>query len=317
MRLLRAICVRIGVAIATLFAVSSLLFFGTEVLPGDAATALLGRDATPELLALTRHRVGLDRPVLERYGDWLTGVVTGDFGVSLASGFPVWDFVGPRLVNTLALAALTLLVLIPVSFLFGALSAVLRDRYFDHVTSTVTLVLMAVPEFVVGTFLAIGLGVWTSLLPPVSIIDPEQSIFSQLSLLMLPMLTLLAAAFAQMIRMVRSALIDVLHSDCVEMARFKGVPEWRVVAVHALPNTLAATVQIVAFNAAYLIGGVVIVETVFQYAGIGEGIVLSVGSRDAPTVLALGLVITGAYVLINLVADLIVIALNPRLREAR
>jgi len=226
----------------------------------------------------------------------------------------VWSIVGPRLANTLVLALVTMIVLVPVSFALGAGSAVLRDRFADHVTSTLSLFLMAIPEFVIGTILAIVLGVWISLLPPVSIINPEESIWSQSTMLVLPMLTLLAAALGQMIRMVRAAVLDVLHSDSVEMARLKGVPESRVIIVHALPNSLAATVQIIAFNAAYLIGGVVIVEAVFQYPGIGEGVVLSVSSRDLPTVLALGLMITGAYIVINLLADLIVIALNPRLR---
>ena len=176
---------------------------------------------------------------------------------------------------------------------------------------------MAVPEFVVGVILALAFGVWWPVLPAVSIIDPSQTILSQLSLLVLPVVALLAAAIAQMIRMVRAAILDVLHSDCVEMARLKGVPESRVIFSHALPNAAAATVQIAAFNIAYLIGGVIIVEAVFQYAGIGEGMIYAVSGRDLPMVLAIGMFITGSYIVINLVADLIVILLNPRLREAR
>lgn len=312
----RTVLVRVAIAIATLFVVSLLLFFGTEALPGDAATVRLGKDATPELLKQTRENLGLNRPVFDRYGSWLSGFVQGDLGYSFASGGEVWALLQPRLENTAALAIATTIFLLPLSFLFGALSAILRDRFFDQATSSVTLVLMALPEFVVGVFLALAFGVWLSVLPAVSLIDPGSSILSQLSLLVLPVIALLAAALAQMIRMVRAAILDVLHSDCVEMARLKGVPEWRVIFSHAFPNAMAATVQITAFNIAYLIGGVIVVEVVFQFAGIGEGMVYAVSSRDLPTVLAIGMFITGSYIVINLIADLIVISLNPRLREA-
>lgn len=314
--LLRAILARVAIAGGTLLVVSALLFFATEALPGDAATAVLGKDATPELLAQTRTELGLDEPVVSRYGEWLAGFVRGDLGTSLVSRSDIWEFIEPRLVNTAALALLATVVLLPLSFVLGILSAVARDRFFDHATSLVTLVLMALPEFVIGTILAIAFGVWLGLVPPVSLVDPSRSVFEQLSLLVLPVIALVAVAIAQMIRMVRVAVLDVLHSDSVAMARLKGVPERRVIVYHALPNSIAATVQIAAFNIAYLIGGVVIIEAVFQYAGIGQAFVQAVTGRDIPMVLAIGMIVTTAYIIINLIADIIVMMLNPRLREA-
>ena len=284
-------------------------------MPGDTATAILGQRATPETLAALRERLGLNEPVWSRYVDWITGFARGDLGISPISNAPVWELIRPLIANTVVLAIATIVLLVPLAVLFGALSAILRDRFFDQATAAATLALISVPEFVVGNLLVLAFAVGLPLLPAVSILDPARSAFLQPSLLVLPVLTLLAAAVAQTIRMVRATLIDVLHSDFVEMARMKGVKERNVILRHALPNALAPTIQVIVLNVAWLLGGVVIVEAVFQYPGIGAAMVRSVANRDLPSVQAIGMFITGSFVILNLVADLIVIVLNPRLRS--
>jgi peptide/nickel transport system permease protein len=312
----RRILLRVCVGLVTLLAASLIVFVGTETLPGDAAQAALGNTATPQLLAQYRKDFNLNRPVLTRYFDWLSGLPNGDFGKSLPSGQSVSSIVADKIRNTAVLAGITMLILIPLSIGLGTLSAVHRDRAVDHGVTGTTLLLIATPEFVVGTLLALLLGVWFHVLPPVSLIDPSRSIVSQPKILILPILTLLAAIAAQTTRMVRACMIDVLQSEYVQMARLKGVPEWRVLLRHALPNALGPTIQVLAMNVAWLAGGVVIVETVFQYPGIGLELTHAVGARDLATVEVLAVLITGVYVLGNLVADIGVMLLNPRLRRA-
>jgi peptide/nickel transport system permease protein len=312
----KRILIRIVIGVATLFAISTIVFLGVEALPGDAATAVLGQTATPELLAQYREDFGLNEPLLSRYGEWLGGLFQGDLGRSLPSGDPVWSLLHDKVRNTLALAVVTLAVLVPLSVLLGILSAVWRDRPFDHTVATSTLALIATPEFVVGTLLAVGFAVWLDLLPPVSLVDAEQGLAGQWKAFILPALTLLAAAVAQTIRMVRASMIDVLRSDYVQMAQLKGVPQRRVLFRHALPNAVAPTITIIAFNIGWLLGGVVVVEAVFQFPGIGLAFANAVSTRDLPTVQAIALLITGCYVVVNLLADIAVILLNPRLRRA-
>jgi peptide/nickel transport system permease protein len=314
--MLRRILVRVAIGVATLLAVSAIVFLGTEALPGDAAQAVLGQTATPQLLHQYRHDWGLDRPVLTRYGDWLSGCVRGDLGKSLPSGDPVSKIISDKARNTFALAIATLIVLVPLSVGLGILSAVRRDSVLDQAVSSSTLTLIATPEFVVGTLLAVVVAVWLGWLPPVSLVDATRPITSQLDLLVLPVLALLAAAVAQTIRMVRATMIDVLQSDYVQMARLKGVAPWNVMLRHALPNALGPTIQILAFTVGWLIGGVVVVETVFQYPGLGLTFRNAVSARDLPTVEAIAMVVTGVYVVVNLLADIAVILLNPRLRRA-
>ena len=314
--MLRRILVRVAVALVTLWAVSVVVFLGTEALPGDAATATLGQQATPELLAGLREEFGLDRPLLERYGDWLSGFVRGDLGRSVPSGDPVTEVIGGKARNTAVLSAATIAILVPLAVLLGILSAVRRDRAFDHGVAGTTLALIATPEFVVGTLLAVALAVWLDLLPPVSLVDPSRSLASQVDILVLPVLTLLAAAVAQTIRMVRAGMIDVLDSEYVQMARLKGVPERRVLLRHALPNALGPTIQVIAINVAWLAGGVVVVEAVFQFPGLGLTLTDAVATRDLPTVQAIGMLITAVYIGLNILADVGIILLNPRLRRA-
>jgi peptide/nickel transport system permease protein len=311
----RRVLLRICVALATLVAASIVVFVGTEALPGDAAQAALGNTATPQLLAQYRKDFNLDRPVLQRYADWLSGLPRGDLGKSLPSGQAVSSIVGDKIRNTAVLAGITMVILIPLSIILGTISAVHRDRVVDHGVTGTTLLLIATPEFVIGTLLALLLGVWLNVLPPVSLVDPTRSVASQPDILVLPVLTLLAAIAAQTTRMVRACMIDVLESDYVQMARLNGVPESRVLRHHALPNAMGPTIQVLAMNVAWLAGGVVIVEAVFQYPGIGLELTHAVGARDLATVEVLALLITGVYIVGNLLADVGVLLLNPRLRR--
>lgn len=314
--MLRRILGRVAVGVLTLWAVSLLVFLATQLLPGDAAQAALGQQATPQLVAGLRKQFGLDRPVFVRYGEWLAGFVHGDLGHSLPSGTPVASLLADHVRNTAALAGLTIAVLIPLSLLLGIMSAVRRDRIFDHGVAGVTLALISTPEFVVGSLLALLFSVRLRWLPPASLIDSAQPLLAQSNLLVLPVLTLLAASVAQTTRMVRASMIDALEADYVTMARLKGVPEYRVLLVHALPNALGPTILVVAFNVAWLVGGVIVTEAVFQFPGLGLALTSAVTARDQPTVEAIALLVTAVYVGVNLLADLGVILLNPRLRRS-
>lgn len=313
--MVRTILTRLGVGLATLWVISALVFLGMEALPGDAAQATLGRDATPRLVAQLRDEFGLNRPLLVRYGDWLGGIVHGDLGRSIPSGDPVTSIISDRARNTGLLILTTMLVLIPLSLVLGVAAAVRRDRMVDHAVSSSTLALISTPEFVVGTTLAVVFAVWLSALPPLSLVNADASVFGQMKLFILPILTLLAASVAQTTRMVRACMIDVLRSEYVEAARLKGVPERRVLWRHALPNALGPTIQVIAINVAWLAGGVVVTETVFQFPGIGSALTKAVSTRDLPTVEALVMIATALYVVVNVLADILVTVGNPRLRR--
>ena len=314
--MVKTILIRLAVGLVTIWAISAFTFMGMEALPGDAAQAALGRDATPQALTNLRIEFGLDRPILERYGDWIGGVVQGDLGRSIPSADPVTKVIGDKARNTGALIVAVILVLAPLSVVLGIASANRRDQPLDHAVSSSTLALISTPEFVTGTLLAVVLAVWLRWLPPLSIIDARQPIFGQMNLLLLPVLTLLAASVAQTTRMIRACMIDVLRSEYVEMARLKGVPEMRLLLRHALPNALGPTIQVIAINVAWLAGGVVVTETVFQFPGIGSALTKAVAGRDLPTVEALVLLATALYVAVNLLADIVVTVLNPRLRRS-
>jgi peptide/nickel transport system permease protein len=317
--MLRLVVVRVLVALVTFWGASVAIYFGIEALPGDPATVILGEEATPDAVAALSKEMDLDRPVVERYGDWLLSFVQGDLGESFATGTPrpVWPLISGKIRNTLVLTLVTLLVLIPLSILIGTISAVRRGRLLDNAVTSTSLTLVAIPEFVIGTLLVVAFAVWLGWLPAVSLVDPSKSVFLQPEILVLPVATLLTHSCASKIRMVRACMIDVLRSDYIEMARLKGVGERRVLLHHALPNALAPTIQIVALSIASLMGGIVIVETVFAYPGIGSYLTSSVAAHDVATVEAIAMMITAAYVVMNMVANVSVILLNPRLRRAR
>jgi peptide/nickel transport system permease protein len=309
------ILMRLGAAVLTLLAVSLVVFGGTEALPGDAATAVLGREATPDAVAKLRNDFGLDRPVTARYVEWLKGFAQGDLGRSVPSGDSVATLISDPVRNTAVLGLATLLLLIPLVLLLGVVTAVRRDGALDLLSSGATLGLIAVPEFVTGSLLVVVFSAWLGWLPAVSLIDSSQSLFSQRSALVLPVATLLVASVAQGVRMVRACMIDVLRSDFIEALRLKGVPERDVLLRHALPNALGPTIQVLALTIAWLTGGVVVVEAVFQFNGVGLALTGAVSSRDVPTVQAIAMLIAAVYVALNLASDIATALLNPRLRR--
>ena len=317
-KILRAIVKRLAIAIGTLIGASALVFLGMQAIPGNAAEAVLGADGqNPAAVAALRVKFGLNRPAIERYGSWLWGLLHGSLGTSWSSGEPVWQQIGGDVGNTAILAAITFVLLVPISVSLGVFSAVRRGGVIDNAITSTAITLIAVPEFVFGTFLVAAFAVGAGILPAVTLIRTGEPLFSSPQSLVLPVVTLLAGSSAGSIRMVRACMIDVLSSDYIEMVRLKGVSERRLILRHALPNALGTTIQVLALTAAVLAGGVVVVETLFQFPGMGNELVGSVSARDVPTVEAIVMVITAFYVVVNLLANLAVTLLNPRLRRAR
>jgi peptide/nickel transport system permease protein len=315
----RVILIRVLIAAVTFWGASMAIFFGIAALPGDPGKGILGPVATHQSIQVLDREMGLDHPLVERYTTWFGDFIKGDLGNSYATGAPrpVWPLIHQRVSNSVTLALLTLVFLIPISLALGIISAVRRGGWLDNVIMSTSLTFIAVPEFVVGTLFALLIAIWLGWLPPVSLLDPTKPAVLQLKYLILPMLTLLAHATAGTTRMIRACMIDVLRSDYVEMARLKGLSERRVLLRHALPNALGPTIQVIALNAAWLVGGIVIVETVFQYPGVGSFLVSAVSAYDVTTVEAIGMLITGVYVIMNMLANLSVVLLNPRLRRGR
>ena len=312
---------RVAAALGTLLVVSMLVFAATEVLPGDAAGAVLGKTATPAQVAQLRKTMGLDRPIVVQYGDWLSGFAHGDLGDSAAgyaagSKLPIWDQIRPRLVASLWLAGITALLMIPLSLLLGIIAARHVGRPADVVISTTSLAVVSLPEFVIGSLLILVFFSWLDALPPVALLEPGQSPVENLRVIVLPVLTLLGATLAASVRMTRAGMIQALRADFAEMARLNGFPERRVVWRHALRNALAPAVQVFAQNLQYLIGGVIVVEYLFGYPGLGKELVDSVAVRDVSAVQSIALLIAFVVICLNLIADLLVVLLVPRLRTA-
>lgn len=315
--LVRSILNRLALGLLTLFLVSALIFLAAAMLPGDFASVILGQSATPETIAAFRRSLGLDQPLLVRYVDWIAGVVTGDFGKSFSStpNNPryVVNMLGSRIANTFILAGTTAIVAVPLSLALGILAALYRRTFADRAINAVSLVAISLPDFLVAYLLmfvfAIKLGWFTSL----STVSTGMGYFEILPLILMPVMTLTLVIVAHMMRMTRASIINVLSSSYIEMAHLKGLAPWRVVLRHALPNAWAPIAVIVAFNLAYLIVGVVVVEVVFVYPGIGQLMVDAVRTRDIPVVQACALIFAGTYILLNLMADIVAIASNPRL----
>jgi peptide/nickel transport system permease protein len=304
---------RVLAGLVTLLAVSAAVFFAMSTLPGNAAQVALGHSATPRGVAVLTHQFGLDRSVVTQYFDWLSGLFHGDLGHSLPTGVPVASLLGPRIGNTLFLATATMFVLVPVGLGLGVLSAMRPGRWFDHLVGGSTLALVALPSFVLGTLLIVVFAFWLHLLPAVSVVQPGKPI--PFTLIILPVLTILGATIAQTIRMIRASMIDVMGSPYIEMARLKGASESRLLVRHAIPNALGPTVQILVLNIPWLIGDIVIVEALFGYQGVGTALVTAVQTRDIPTVEAIAIIIAAVVITVNLIADLLVIILNPKLRR--
>ena len=307
---------RMALSAVTLLIVSAFVFFVLEILPGDVATRILGRDATQESLQILREQLGLDQPVLTRYLTWLGGLMSGDLGQSLVSSRAVSEVLAPRIFNTLVLSLYAFLLYLPLTVIPAVLQALTRDKATDHAFSVVTLVLLSMPDFLLATILLLAFVLWIPVLPAISLVD-ETSGFGEYMLAMtLPAATLAIVMAVYAVRMLRDNLIEVLDSDYVRMAELKGLSPARVLLRHALPNALVPTLNVTALNLAYLIGGVVVVERVFSYPGFGTLLVDSLQLRDLPVIEATVMIAALVYVAANLVADIAAILLNPRLRTA-
>jgi peptide/nickel transport system permease protein len=312
--ILRLIAQRLTLAVGTLLVVSALVFFFTSVLPGDIAERVLGRESSAQQRQIFRQTLHLDEPVWKRYGVWIGDVAKGDLGRSLVNNETVTATIGTSAKNTLFRSVFAFLLYLPVTLILATVAALFRGKLPDTLISVVTLVGLSLPEFVLGTLLIFGFAVHLSVAPALSIVNPGDGLFTRLHATVLPAVTLMVAMAVYAIRMLRDNLIDVLDSEYVRMAALKGVPRWRVVARHALPNALGPALNVTALNLTYLIGGVVVVESVFSYPGLGKMLIESISVRDVPVVEATALLASAVYIIANLIADVLAMVLNPRLR---
>jgi peptide/nickel transport system permease protein len=305
---------RLGSALLTIVLSSLLVFLAVQALPGDVASQVLGRDATPEAVATMREQLHLDQPAWQRYLSWIGGALHGDLGTSLVSGGPVATELGRYLHNTLLIAVVTVLVVITVSLVLGVVAGLYRDRWPDTMISWLSLIGMSIPEFVVATLLVLVFSVTVPLLPAVVLDGPNATTAELLPAIWLPAAALGTVMSAYIVRMARTSVIDVMASEFVTTATLKGLGRGRVVIRHALPSAVLPTLNVIAMNIAWLLGGVVVVETVFNYPGVGTLMLESVYNRDLPMLQAIALLSAAVYVLCNLAADLAAMALNPKLR---
>ena len=315
--LVRLVLRRLGLGLLTIWAASVVIFVATEILPGDVAQAVLGQSATPRAVENIRKQLNLDRPAYVRYAEWLGGALKGDFGVSLANRRPIAATIGPRLENTLFLAGIAAVIAVPLAILLGLLAALHRDTAFDKAISTATLAAISMPEFLIGYLLIYLLAVQIQVFPSLARVHAGMGFAQHLYAVALPAITLTAVVVAHMMRMTRAAIINVLSSPFIEMATLKGVPRGAIIFRHALPNALSPIINVVVLNLAYLVVGVVVVEVVFVYPGLGQLMVDGVAKRDVPLVQACGLIFAVTYVGLNLLADILSILANPRLRHPR
>jgi|TARA_B100000315_G_scaffold228549_1_gene237327 peptide/nickel transport system permease protein len=315
--LTKIILQRLGLGLLTLFAVSVIIAFAVELLPGDITQAILGQSANPETVAAFRAEIGLDRPAHVRYLEWLKGILTGDMGQSLANKRDIEDFFGARLSNTLFLGGVAAVISVPLALLLGVLAALYRDSIYDRVVNLTTLTSISFPEFFVAYILILFLSVNIGIFPGISNVSKDLAFGEKLFRTILPALTLTLVVVAHMLRMTRAAIINLLASPYIEMAVLKGTRPMRVILYHALPNAWGPIVNVIALNLAYLVVGVVIVEVVFVYPGVGQLLVDSVSKRDLPVVQVCAITFAAVYILLNLLADIVSIISNPRLMHPR
>ncbi|MFT6371330.1 MAG: peptide/nickel transport system permease protein [Gammaproteobacteria bacterium] len=304
---------RLLLGLLTLIIVSLLIFMGVSLLPGDAAQAMLGQAATPETVAALRIQMGLDLPAPVRYFNWLTGILQGDFGVSIGNGRQISDLIGIRFANTLFLAFYAAIIAIPLALILGVIAALFRNSFFDRSVNVVTLTSISTPEFFVAYILILFVSVKLAWLPSLANVSVSTPFFERIYKTTLPALTLTLVVVAHMMRMTRAAIINLLASSYIEMAALKGMSKARIILRHALPNAWAPIVNVVVLNLAYLIVGVVVVEVVFIYPGLGQLLVDSVQKRDLPVVQACCLIFASTFILLNVMADILSILTNPRL----
>lgn len=304
---------RLFLILFILFTISLLIFAVTEILPGDAAAMILGQQATPETLAALRVRLGLDQPAHLRYLQWIGGVLRGDWGESLVMNLPVGPLLAQRLRNSLTLAMLALLIGVPLGILGGVIAGLNRGRWADRSITIFTMFTVSFPSFVTAIFLIILLASWLRWLPASSLIPPDANLWESARYLVLPILTLVLGLLAQVTLHTRNSLIEVLRSDYLRTAVSKGMPKRVVIVRHALRNALLPTISVVALNVGWLLSGVVLVESVFAYPGLGRLMLQAINSRDIPVLQAVALVAAALYALSNLAADLLYRWLNPRI----
>lgn len=310
----RLIIRRLALGLLTLVLVSGIVFVAVEALPGDACTAYLGRMAQGKRLENCRRDFGLERPALTRYVEWTAAAVQGDLGISLKRNKPITGIIGPRLRNTLVLGLAATMIGVPIAVLLGIIAGLWRDRPVDLWVSTTAIFAMTIPEFVSATMLILIFSIWLGWLPGIVTTPPNAPLFEFLSDIILPIVTLALVMTAHILRMVRTSVIDVMASDYIQMARLKGVPYWRMVFRHVLPNALLPTINLVALTIAWLLGGVVVIEVVFNYPGLGRLTINAIADRDLAMVQAIALILATIYVGLNLFADLLTLVVNPRLR---
>ena len=308
---------RLGLAVVTIFIISLIVFFGVEALPGDAATAYLGQLATDESLKALREEFGLNKPPLERYVDWLGDLVKGDLGDSLSRKKPVTELIGNRFRNTAVLAAAATIFAVPIAIILGVIAGLTRDKWPDITVSLVAIISMTLPGFVIATVLIYIFAIRLDWFPAVTLIPSDAPISQLLPNIVLPIITLTFVMVAHILRLVRTNMIDVMLSDYVQMARLKGVPMIKIVFHHALPNAMLPTINIIALTIAWLVGGVAIVETIFNYPGIGSLMIHGITDKDLPLIQGIAIILAAIFIVINLIADLLSLFLNPRLRTER
>jgi peptide/nickel transport system permease protein len=314
---LKLLVQRIALGLILLLAASVLIFVGTQILPGDVAQSILGQGATPETLANLRAELGLNDPPLTRYLNWLFAALQGDLGTALTNGQDIASSMGKRLGNTLFLAVCAAVVAVPLAIILGLIAVRYQGRWPDRVISTITLATVSVPEFLLGYIAIFVLSVQFRVFPSLATVYDGMPFMDRLDAIALPVIVLVLVVLGHMMRMTRAAILNVMESAYVETAELKGLRKFTIIARHALPNAIAPVVNVVMLNLAYLVVGVVVVEVVFVYPGMGQYLVDHVSKRDVPVVQACGLVFAAVYIGLNLVADIISILSNPRLRHPK
>ncbi len=317
---------RLALGFMTLFVVSLIIFSSIEFLPGDFGEAILGQAALPETVAAFRKELGLDLPMYQRYFDWVGGVLSGDLGNSFSGrgssggtdrSRAVAELIAPRLANTLFLAGMAAIIAVPLALFLGITAALYRNSIYDRVVNGLTLTTISFPEFFVAYILILVFSSFLKVFPSLANIDPNAEFWDRVYLTALPAITLTLVIVAHMMRMTRAAIINLMASPYIEMADLKGVSRSQIIIRHALPNAWAPIVNVIAFNLAYLVVGVVVVEVVFVYPGVGQLMVDAVTTRDVPVVQACAMIFALTYILLNLLADIISIITNPRLLHPR
>ncbi|TIV22102.1 MAG: ABC transporter permease [Mesorhizobium sp.] len=315
--ILRLVAQRILLGLVLLFAVSVLIFAGTQILPGDVAQAILGQSATPEALANLREQLGLNDPAWLRYVHWLWGILHGDFGAAQSSGLDIASSIGTRLKNTLFLAACAAIVAVPLAVILGLIAVRYRNGFVDKLISGLALASTSFPEFFIGYVLIFVFAVHWQIFPSISTVDDSTPFLERLQAVVLPATALTLVVLAHMMRMTRAAILNVMQSAYIETAELKGLKPFDIIRKHAFPNAIAPVVNVVMLNLAYLIVGVVVVEVIFVYPGMGQYLVDHVAKRDVPVVQAVGLIFAAVYITLNIVADIAAIVANPRLRHPK